>query len=356
MVARHTTHLLILMVFSMIILGGIVHGTGSSLACPDWPLCYGQLMPEMKGGILFEHSHRLLGAAVGVGMVILSIGLFSLDRQRMHGGSAFWVGLVTVAIQFVVLRLRGPLWVQLALVLTVLGLVYVLYGSGMRLTAIGLLGVEIVSFQGLLGGLTVIYRLPPLVSTLHLSTAMILLAGLVLLAFRLGAAPILGASIAPRRLLLVSIWVVFAQIVLGAFMRHTGSTLACGAELFSCQGGVFGAGAAAHTAFLHRWFAFVVMGTVIVATLPFFRAARACGRGWVRLLAASSHALLVVQIGLGFLALVNYVPVSLATAHQGVAAVLLANLCALHAVSGPLGNRFDGSNQSAEQNLLLGVV
>ena len=50
-------------VFTLILmtLGGAVHATGSSLACPDWPLCYGQAFPEMVGGILYEHSHRLLG-------------------------------------------------------------------------------------------------------------------------------------------------------------------------------------------------------------------------------------------------------------------------------------------------------
>ena len=36
--------------FALLVIGGMVHATGSSLACPDWPLCYGQFFPAMEGG------------------------------------------------------------------------------------------------------------------------------------------------------------------------------------------------------------------------------------------------------------------------------------------------------------------
>src|SRR6266851_921908 len=50
--------------YLLILIGGLVHGTGSSLACPDWPTCYGTFMPRMEGGVLVEHSHRLAVALV----------------------------------------------------------------------------------------------------------------------------------------------------------------------------------------------------------------------------------------------------------------------------------------------------
>ncbi len=33
--------------FGLVIAGGLVHSTGSALACPDWPLCYGSALPKI---------------------------------------------------------------------------------------------------------------------------------------------------------------------------------------------------------------------------------------------------------------------------------------------------------------------
>src|SRR5882724_8553859 len=63
--------------FLLILIGGLVHGTGSSLACPDWPTCYGSLMPKMEGGVLVEHSHRLAAGTV----VILTLALAILLQR-----------------------------------------------------------------------------------------------------------------------------------------------------------------------------------------------------------------------------------------------------------------------------------
>src|SRR3954454_5266341 len=85
--------------FLLILLGGIVHGTGSSLACPDWPTCYGSLMPEMKGGVAVEHSHRLAAGAVS----LLTIGLAALltryRRQRPLLNRVGWVAVGLVLFQ-----------------------------------------------------------------------------------------------------------------------------------------------------------------------------------------------------------------------------------------------------------------
>src|SRR6185503_7737429 len=61
--------------FLLILIGGLVHGTGSSLACPDWPTCYGTMLPKMEGGVAVEHSHRLAAGAVVVLTLALAIVL-----------------------------------------------------------------------------------------------------------------------------------------------------------------------------------------------------------------------------------------------------------------------------------------
>jgi heme A synthase len=62
----------LLLIYVMVLLGAYVKNSGSSLACPDWPLCHGQFLPEMVGGVAIEHSHRLLGSFLG----LLTLSLF----------------------------------------------------------------------------------------------------------------------------------------------------------------------------------------------------------------------------------------------------------------------------------------
>src|SRR6185369_10852859 len=106
--------------FLLILIGGLVHGTGSSLACPDWPTCYGTLMPKMEGGVLVEHSHRLAAGTVAVLTLVLA-------------------GLLTAMRDPTARRLRGFAWLAFALVLV----------------------------QAVLGGITVKLRLPTPISTAH---------------------------------------------------------------------------------------------------------------------------------------------------------------------------------------------
>src|SRR5260221_7558112 len=56
----------------LIFAGGLVTSTGSGLAVPDWPLSFGQVFPEMKGGVRYEHSHRVIAELVGLLTVVLA--------------------------------------------------------------------------------------------------------------------------------------------------------------------------------------------------------------------------------------------------------------------------------------------
>ncbi len=46
-------------VYILIVLGGVVSSTGSGLACPDWPLCHGQVIPYLTVSVLIEFTHRV---------------------------------------------------------------------------------------------------------------------------------------------------------------------------------------------------------------------------------------------------------------------------------------------------------
>jgi cytochrome c oxidase assembly protein subunit 15 len=81
--------------FVLILAGGLVTNTGSALAVPDWPTTFGHNMflfpwADMIGGIFFEHSHRLLGAVVGLLTLALGTALWPL------GGRYRALGLVAI--------------------------------------------------------------------------------------------------------------------------------------------------------------------------------------------------------------------------------------------------------------------
>src|SRR5436190_12971859 len=110
--------------YLLILIGGLVHGTGSSLACPDWPTCYGSLMPKMEGGVLVEHSHRLAAGTVVI-MTLVLAGMLTATATATGSRDA---------------KLRA-------------------------LRPFGWLAVGLVFMQALLGGITVILRLPTPLST-----------------------------------------------------------------------------------------------------------------------------------------------------------------------------------------------
>jgi len=268
--------------FLLLLVGGLVHATGSSLACPDWPLCYGQLFPDMKGGVLIEHSHRLLATSVGLMTIILAVLLW---------------------------RIR-PL--------------------DARLRRLGLLAVALVSIQGVLGGITVKLRLPLLVSTAHLATSMVFFSLVLLIAF-------LTRPARPRqrseRLASLSPWalggagVVYLQIILGAFVRHTGSGLACNTSILTCRGTLWPTGPETGPAQLHvahRIFAIVTAIVVFAVALRIRNRAASEGRGSLSVLALAGPVFVILQILIGIVTVKSFISVPIVEAHLGVGVLLLA--------------------------------
>ena len=164
----------------LLISGGLVVSTESSLSVPDWPLSYGMWMPPMVGGIFYEHGHRMIGATVGLLVLILNA----------------WVHLVDSRV-----------WIR-------------------ELARIALIAV---CLQGLLGGLTVLYFLPLPVSVFHGCLAQIffcLLLAMSLVTRTSGgsrdgmiAAPHSADGITIRKLTRALIATLAVQLVLGVTLR-----------------------------------------------------------------------------------------------------------------------------------------
>jgi cytochrome c oxidase assembly protein subunit 15 len=273
---RHRFALLIVAAtLCLIFIGGLVTSTESGLAVPDWPLSYGMLMPPMVGGIFYEHGHRM--AASAVGFLTLVMALWTARSESRPG-------------------VRKLAW-------------------GALLTVIA---------QGLLGGLTVILLLPPAVSVSHACLAQTFFCITIAMAYatsrewrdavtRPDPAGVRGAST-------VAVAVVFAQLLMGALMRHTDAGLAIPDFPLA-----FGRlvppfdepGVAIH--FAHRLGALAV--SVAIANLA-WRALRSADPRLVRL-ALGLVVLVLVQVSLGAATVLTRKAVTPTTTHVAVGAAIL---------------------------------
>src|ERR1700733_15286204 len=65
----------------LVVAGGLVTSRDAGLSVPDWPLSYGKLMPQMEGGILYEHGHRMIATMVGLFTIVSLVRISRVDRR-----------------------------------------------------------------------------------------------------------------------------------------------------------------------------------------------------------------------------------------------------------------------------------
>jgi heme a synthase len=167
----------------LIIAGALVTSNDAGLSVPDWPTSFGSIykMPHMVNGVQYEHTHRLIAWFVGLLTIILSA--WTLIREKR------------LSMRF-----------------------------------LGFAAIGTVIFQGILGGITVLFYLPPLISSAHAALAQTFFCIAVLIAVLSGRQWIEDQSPVERdlrhpslfTLAALSIFVLYVQLILGAMFRHHG--------------------------------------------------------------------------------------------------------------------------------------
>ena len=71
--------------YFLIVMGGVVCMTGSGLGCPDWPMCYGKILPPVDMGAIIETTHRFL--AVLTSPLIVAAAVMGWRKHR----SIWWL-------------------------------------------------------------------------------------------------------------------------------------------------------------------------------------------------------------------------------------------------------------------------
>ena len=185
-VVRRLSKMIVFLTLSLIFVGALIKSHEVGLSVPDWPTSYGKQMfsfplSDMIGGIFYEHGHRLFATIVGF-LTLLQFMIISFTNH--------------------------PSWIK----------------------KMSLISLILVITQGLLGGMTVLFFLPPPISIMHGVLAQTFFVTIIFVAYSL------SDSIANKRELpyplfirrgaIVITLLVFIQLVLGALVRHTSSGLA----------------------------------------------------------------------------------------------------------------------------------
>jgi len=225
------------------------------------------VIPPLRADVLIEYSHRLSALAATVLILATSV-----------------------------VTLRGPA------------------PAGLRRLA-WLLPILLV-VQIALGAITVLLKLPDLVSTTHLVNALLILGGLIVLALglRRPARPPAAGAERTRRLARVGLAMLLVQLALGGYVRHAGAGLAC-PDFPLCSGDLLPGGWLASVHWVHRWLGVLLLGVFVHLAVA--------GRTTATRLVA---ALAVLQVSLGVATVLLQLASPIRAAHAAVGYALWATL------------------------------
>jgi cytochrome c oxidase assembly protein subunit 15 len=86
-------------ILANIVLGALVRAHGAGLACPDWPLCFGDVVPRFDFKVAWEVGHRYVGWTFGLAYLALGFGVLRDAALRRVAGRIWGLGLGLLALQ-----------------------------------------------------------------------------------------------------------------------------------------------------------------------------------------------------------------------------------------------------------------
>lgn len=262
---------LIVEVFFLIALGGAVRTMNAGLACPDWPLCFGDVIPDYHPQVYLEFLHRAMAGLVSITTAVLAIALF-----RSQAPAALkWIMGFTLAL---------------------------------------------LAAQVVFGGLTVLLQLHYGVVATHLGMGTAFFALLRWIHLSLKQGPEAAVTSAWQRIWsYVVIVAVFGQIILGGLVASKYAALACpdfplcnGQWVPTLQGPV-------GTHVLHRFNAYLV---AVIVAINWLLNRDASPRA--KSVASGMMGMVLLQICLGVANIVFRVPPLISVLHLAMATGILA--------------------------------
>jgi len=349
--------------FCVIVFGAFVRLSNAGLSCPDWPTCYGKATwpghehdiaqanaafpdrPFETHKAWREQVHRMIAGTLGV--LVFALALIATWRRRVLVAMLLAAALAAAIGVFLYIQKAYAPSAALSAFAIALPLFAAMHLDRTPPWRVAVVAFAVVIFQAMLGMWTVTLLLKPVVVMGHLLGGMLTFSLLGYVALRLADTHVATAEQARLKpMVVVALVLLTLQIALGGWTSANYAALACGVDFPQCagswwpqtdfregfvlwrgigvnyEGGVLDAAARAAIQIAHRIGALVVFGHVLATAVLAWR------RG-LRILAALAAALLCTQVALGIGNVKLLLPLPVATAHNGVAALLLLTLIAL---------------------------
>lgn len=272
MTTKRLAFLAILLTYFLIVFGGYVASSNSGMGCgPEWPLCNGDVIPDLKGATLIEFMHRVIGAVLGVLSIWLFFKILSSKADHAARMAAFFMfALLTIQI--------------------------------------------------LLGAIVVIWDLPSMIITIHLLIAMFFLAALIWI-WRGGDRHRLDGvqQAAVIKHLNILLGLVILTLGFGAYIKHQTYGLACG--WLGCRQSFFPMNLPEGLQTLHRGLA--VITALYILMLFYWALTKGWGRDLQRRLFLCGLTFLV-QIAIGVTVILTSLDLPWAVLHLAVGTAMFA--------------------------------
>ncbi len=289
-VIRRVVYGLSLMTLVLMAIGSATRVMNAGLACPDWPLCYGSLVPaqQMNLQVFLEWFHRLVASSIGFCVLSLTAACWGLRRQL-------------------------PKWLPISISLS----------------------LGIVLFQGILGGLTVTQLLRFDIVTAHLATGLLFFCSLVVIGSFLRPYQGTGVTGTLHWNGFVAAVCVYMQSVLGALVASRWAVHQCLDTAALC-----------HVLNTHMFSAVPASIAVLWLIVRTWRTAAL--HPFLRRLAGMMLTLLLLQVAIGVSTLRLHLQVEwLTVSHQAVGAALVGVLVCYTVLA--LRDRLQGQGWDAAQ-------
>ena len=273
---------LLVLIVLLMALGAGVRTMNAGLSCPDWPLCFGKVIPEFHVGVWFEFVHRAYAGLVSI--IFLSTAIYAI---------------------------RSPVLAR-----------------GVKVAAA--CGIGALMMQIVMGGLTVLLLVKAVIVTGHLICATLFYMSVLAMYFYAKPDVIRNRQVAPMSLPRITGFfaiATFLQLVVGGFVASTYAGSVC-VDWPLCNGvwvptwrGAIG------LQITHRFIAYFLTVSLLAYAILIQTLQKRESKTWmtdqILWLSRISAGLVVLQMGVGIANLLFYIPPSVTVLHQTMAVVLL---------------------------------